>query len=108
MGWLPQIPLRMLPDSMVVRVPDGLGGFDDGRHVEHVRFDRVQAACDDAHRDADAGAGRVYIDGVNSPGAFLIPVGARVEIDGVSYFVWRVRACGEFRGRVHHWEVDVR
>ena len=105
---MPQIPLRMLPDSMVVRVPDGCGGFAPGVAVERVRFERVQSACGDAHRDADAGAGRVYVDAVNSVGGFLIPVGARVEIDGVSYYVWRVRTCGEFQGRVHHWEVDVR
>lgn len=108
MGWLPQIPVRLLPDDMTVRVPDGMGGFSEGVVVRRVRFVRAQSASDDGHRFADAGAGRIYIDAVNSIGGFCMPVGARVEIGAASYFVWRVRACEGFRGAVHHWEVDVR
>lgn len=107
MGWLPQIPARLLPDSMSVRVPDG-EGFADAVEVSRVRFVRTQATSGDAHRSADAGSGRVYIDAVNSPGGFLVPVGSRVEIGGVAYTVWKSRACEGFGGRVHHWEVDVR
>ena len=107
MGWLPQIPVRLLPDTMSVRVPDG-EGFADAVTISHVRFVRTQAALDDAHRSADAGSGRIYIDAVNSPGGFQVPVGSLVEMDGVTYTVWKSRACEDFGGRVHHWEVDFR
>ena len=108
MGWVPQIPARLLPDDMSVRVPDGRGGLAEPVAVRRVRFVRAQSASDDAHRYADAGTGRVYIDAVNSVGGFDIPVGSRVGIRGVDYFVWRCRACEGFGGAVHHWEVDVR
>lgn len=108
MGWLPQIPARLLPDSMDVRVALGAGRFADPVTVGHVRFVRVQEESDDEHRDADAGAGRVYMDAVNSPGAFEIPVGSRVWIRGRSYLVWKSRACEGNIGEVHHYEVDVR
>ena len=108
MGWLPQMPRRMLPDCMGVRVPDGDGGFADAVEVSHVRFARTQSACDDAHRSADAGAGKVYVDAVNSDGAFDIPAGSRVEIGGDSFYVAKVRRCEGFRGRLHHLELTVR
>lgn len=108
MGWLPQIPVRLLPDTMQVKVALGCGKYAEAVTVEHVRFVRVQEECDDEHRDADAGSGRVYIDAVNSPGAFEIPVGSRVWIGGRSYSVWRSRTCEGNIGEVHHYEVDVR
>lgn len=108
MGWLPQIPVRLLPDEMTVRVALGAGRFDDAVTVGHVRFVRAQSERDDDHRDADAGSGRVYIDAVNSPGAFEVPVGSRVWIRGRSYTVWRSRVCEGNIGEAHHYEVDVR
>ena len=50
----------------------------------------------------------MYIDAVNSPGAFEIPVGSRVWIRGRSYVVWRSRVCEANIGEAHHYEVDVR
>ena len=108
MGWLPQIPRRFLPDSMGVRVPDGCGGFADAVEVSHVRFVRTQSACDDAHRSADASAGKVYVDAVNSCGVFDIPAGSRVDIGGDSFYVAKVRRCEGFGGRLHHLELAVR
>lgn len=102
------IPRRLLADSMVVRVPDGDGGFDEGVAVGRVRFQRVQRASDDMHRAADAGGGVVFVDAVNSVGAFEVPVGSRVDIDGVSLFVAECRRCVTAGGRVHHWELTVR
>ena len=108
MGALSAIPRRFLPDSMLVRVPDGLGGFADVAEVSHVRFARTQSVSDDAHRSADAGAGKVYVDAVNSGGAFEVPAGSRVEIGGHSYFVAECKRCEGFGGAVHHWELVVR
>ena len=87
MGWLPQIPRRLLPDDAVVRVPDG-DGFAEGVAVGHVRFVRAQSVSDDEHRSADAGAGKVYIDALNSVGAFEVPAGSRIDIGGGTLTSW--------------------
>lgn len=101
------IPRRFLPDSMDVSVPDGRGGFAAPVTVSGVRLCYVQSASVDAHRSADAGGGTVFVDAVNSEGAFEVPVGSRVEIGGVSYFVNKCKRLGGFRGRIHHWELGV-
>ena len=108
MGWLPQIPRRFLPDSMDVRVPQSNGSFADPVTVNHVRFVSTQSAMDDAHRSADAGAGKVYLDAMNSDPVLDIPAGSRLDIDGHSYFVVKSRCCEGFRGRLHHVELSVR
>ena len=101
------IPLWMLGDSMDVCVPDGRGGFAAPVHVSGVCFQWEQGACDDSHRCADAGSGVVFVDALRSGGAFEVPVGSRVVIDGRSYYVRKVvRCCGAW-SRVHHWEVEV-
>lgn len=93
---------------MMVRVPDGQGGHAEGVAVARVRFVRSQQACDDAHRSADAGRGRVFVDAANSVGAFEVPAGSRVTIGGHSYVVERCWERRGWDGRVHHWELDVR
>lgn len=108
MGALRAIPRRLLDATMTVRVPDGAGGFLEGVEVSWVRFQRVQKVSDDAHRSADAGGGIVFVDAVNSAGAFEVPVGSRVNIEGVSLFVAECRRCDGANGRTHHWELTVR
>ena len=55
MRGLRPIPLRLLAEDAVVRVPDGDGGYAEGVAVSHVRFARTQSVVDDGHRSADAG-----------------------------------------------------
>ena len=102
------IPARLLAEDAVVRVPDGEGGYADGVVVLHVRFRRVQSVSDDDHRSADAGGGKVYVDALNSVGAFEVPAGSRIDIGEHSYFVAEVKRCEDFNGHVHHWELTVR
>ena len=71
------IPLRLLAEDAVVRVPDGAGGYAEGVAVSHVRFARTQSVVDDEHRSADAGSGKIYVDAVNSDGAFEVPAGSQ-------------------------------
>jgi hypothetical protein len=105
---LKPIPRRLLPDTAIVRVPDGGGGYEGGRTIVGVRFERAQSIVDDPHRSADAGAGKVYIDAVNSAGAFEVPAGSRIEIKGASLLVASVKRCEASAGRIHHWELSVR
>ena len=101
------IPLWLLGDTMLVRVPNGRNGFADPVEVSRVRFECEQSVADDAHRSADAGAGKVFVDAVNSVGAFEVPAGSRVAIRGHSYYVSECHPCEDFFGRVHHWELEV-
>ncbi len=102
------IPLRLLAEDALVRVPDGAGGYAEGVTVSHVRFARSQAVVDDDHRSADAGAGKVYVDALNSAGAFEVPAGSRIDISGHSFYVTECKRCEDFNGHVHHWELVVR
>ncbi|WP_251231692.1 putative minor capsid protein [Adlercreutzia aquisgranensis] len=108
MRGLRPIPLRLLADDAVVRVPDGAGGYAEGVAVSHVRFGRTQSVVDDGHRSADAGSGKVYVDAINSGGAFEVPAGSCIDFDGHSYYVAECRRCEGFNGHVHHWELGVR
>ncbi len=102
------IPVRLLAEDAVVRVADGNGGYAEGVAVSHVRFARTQSVLDEGHRSADAGAGKVYVDALNSVGAFEVPAGSRIDIDGNSYYVAECRRCEDFNGHLHHWELVVR
>lgn len=108
MRGLRPIPLRLLAQDAVVRVPDGAGGFAEGVPVGRVRLALAQSVADDAHRSADAGAGTVYVDALNSTGAFEVPAGSRIEIDGRSLLVAACKRCDGVGGRAHHWELTVR
>lgn len=102
------IPRRLLPDTMVVRVVKPDGTFADGVTVRNVRFERTQSVVGDVHRPVDGGAGKVYVDAINSAGAFDVPAGSRVEIGGASLLVAACKRCETMGGRVHHWEMTVR
>lgn len=102
------IPRSALPDTMAVRAPLPDGSLGEPAVIAGVRFERRQSASGDAHRSADAGAGIVYVDAVNSAGAFEVAAGSRVAVRGHSYFVAECHACEDLFGRVHHWELKVR
>lgn len=102
------IPHRLLPDTCVVRERLEDGRYGVGRAIRHVRFERAQATSTDEHRWADAGCGTLFIDAVSSQGAFEVRAGSRVEIGGQSYLVASVKRFEGARGRVHHWELDLR
>ena len=102
------IPIRFLPYEAIVRCPDDEhGGYGGPIHLRHVGFELEQRAAGDAHRSADAGAGTVYIDYLNTDGAFEVPVGSRIEIQGRSLSVRLMRRVLYPTGYVHHWELEV-
>ena len=101
------IPRGALPDVMAVRLEAPDGSFGDPVLIAGVRFEETQAVCDDAHRGADGGAGTVFVDAVNSAGAFEIPAGSRVAVRGRAMAVRSVHRCEDLFGRVHHWELKV-
>lgn len=108
MRYLRPIPRRLLPDDMIVWPAAGDGTYGPSVLVRHVRYERAESAVDDAHRSADGGAGRIFVDAVSSEGAFEVPAGSRVLVGaGPSVHVHRCRRCCVVRGHVHHWELEV-
>jgi hypothetical protein len=57
--------IRPIPRSAL---PDGT--YDEPELICNVQFERTQRVSDDDHRSADAGGGTVFVDAVNSIGAF--------------------------------------
>lgn len=105
------IPLSLLPSSMAVRVPvdsDYGGEYAEPVEVAHVRFDSSAVLSRRGYVLSDGSKGLVYADAVNSMGAFDMPVGSLVSIDGADEMsVKRVTPCKGFFGVMHHWEIEV-
>ncbi|MEG1907222.1 MAG: minor capsid protein [Gordonibacter sp.] len=108
-----QIPLSELTDSLEVRIPNPQaeygGEYLDAVTIEYVRFERKEALNPRIYKLADGAQGRLWIDAVNSAGAFEVPKGSKVSVPGKAKNM-QVIVCvpHELRGRVHHWEVDVK
>lgn len=106
--WLNPIPRRFLPDEMLVYPAVGDGTFERARLLRHVRFESKQSISSDPHRGTDAGTGKVFVDAVNTEGAFEIPAGSKVMINDLP--TMQVTSCTPMRvirGQVHHWELTV-
>lgn len=80
MRGLRPIPLRLLAEDAVVRVPDGDGGYGEGVAVSRVRFARTQSVVQDGHRSADAGSCRIVGIDTSAP--------AFKERDSSGRYVW--------------------
>lgn len=108
------IPRFLLCDSIDVFVPiDGdFGGMysENPAHIGSVRFDSSVDLIRGEYVLTDGDKGIVYIDAKNSKGAFEIPVGSLIAINGSHEKVSAVEVvpCKEAFGRIHHWEVKVR
>jgi hypothetical protein len=92
---------------MLVRPANGQGGYGAARMVRHVRLELVDAVSDEPHRESSC-SGRVFVDAVNSQGAFEVPAGSRVVVGSLPGMrVLSCRRCCVVRGQVHHWELEV-
>lgn len=108
-----QIPPALLPSTAEVRVPvDGEwgGALSDGaRTITGVRFERTSSIESGDCVSSDSPQGTLYIDAANSAGAFEVPEGSEVVVDGGNPMTAvSVRACTAFGPGVHHWEVELR
>lgn len=109
---LSPIPLSLLGSSCTVRVPaDGKYGGEhaDPVEVSHVRFVPRSEMERSGYVFADgATKGLLFIDAQNSEGAFEVPVGSLISIDGApEASAANVVALPGFWGEVHHWEIEV-
>lgn len=105
------IPQSVMTETMqaFLRDPesDYEGAWLDPVTIEHVRFERAEQLANTSYKLSDGAAGRIWVDAVNSKGAFKVPMGSKVVIGGESFIVDKCMTykCGS---RVHHWELDVR
>lgn len=108
------IPKTLLTSSCTVRTPvEGPGGhpgYSEPRRISNVRYERARGlSASSPYRRQGAGGGTLYIDARSSAGAFEVPAGSLVSVDGAA-----CEACAESTerfegpgGRVHHWEVTL-
>ena len=101
-----RMPKSKLRSTMTVCVPRPDGTFAEPVAIIGVLFIRKDEVVSDAHRSY-ASKGVVYVDSVNSKGAFEVPVGSRVAIDGHSYIVQACEPNGDLFTRIHNWKLRV-
>ena len=108
---LQPIPRYLLPHTARVRVPadSELGGEHAAEPVEvwHVRFCPAEEVQGTDYVLTDGSKGLLFIDRVNSEGAFEVPADSLVEVLGSEMVARKVTPCIERDGIVHHWEVEL-
>lgn len=114
------LPVSLLPSDMVVRAPvlDSEYGDEWGEPVTigHVRFMGAGEFAPAQSGGAQSGyvfregsVGMVIVDAATSTGAFAVPEGSEVRIDGGQPMTAvRVTSCQHFDGSTHHWEIEVK
>lgn len=108
-----QIPKKALPLTAQVRVPDPEsdrgGAFLEAVEIEHVRYEQTHSIRRTDYQLADGTTGLLFVDAANSAGAFEVPAGAKVSVDGGGTWM-TVNASHRFEAfnRVHHWELELR
>lgn len=105
------IPLCVLPHTMTVWEPDSSSDYD-GKYlapttVESVRFEYKEALNPKQYQLAENAKGRIWVDAVNSEGAYAISRGAKVKVNSEEMKVLTCAPYETFNGRLHHWELDV-
>ena len=101
-----RIPRNVLTRTMTVSTPNADGTFAEPVPIIGVLFQRKESVSDDGHRST-AGGGVIFIDAINSKGAFEVPVGSRVVVAGCSYLVRKCEPGGDLLGRVEYWRLEV-
>lgn len=105
------IPRSVLSSSVVVREPiegDYGGAYGEPKTISNVRFIPSSRIVRGDIVLSDGVKGVLFIDAVNSAGAFDIPVGSLLSIDGAEdASAGKVDRFEGFAGVVHHWEIEV-
>lgn len=104
------LPRRMLQQTAIVRVPKDTpygGEYEEPKTIDHVWFDASATIRRTDYQLEAPVKGTLFIDPKVSVGAFEIPAGSLVSVDGeVSEAA--VHDCSTIKdnmGKVHHWEI---
>ena len=106
------IPKRLLPSRAAARIlteDGGRQGFSPPVELLGVRYEQRASVRATDYQLQDATTGLLFIDAVNTAGAMELPAGSLVSVDGATECC--VASCTRYvdeRGRVHHWEVELR
>lgn len=101
----------MLGNTCTVRVPapsDYGGEFEEPVTIRNVRFQRRDPFHPNELSLGEGSKGLLFIDAVNSAGAFEIPSGSLVTIDGEEMIAGDVATFIGFGDQIHHWEIELR
>jgi len=107
------IPRALMPDELYVWEPDDSSEYDGAysttaKRIYNVRFDSNSPIKDSEYQTSDGMKGVIFIDARTSKGAYQIPEGSLVSLDGVTKMVAiKVTPYKTLHGRIHHWEIDV-
>ena len=107
------IPKCVLSQDAVVYEPsktsDYSGEFEaDGMYIAHVLYQSKKQLGRNAVKLSDGSQGLLFVDAVNSMGAYSVPVGSKVAIDGEERIVVSVMPCLTYNGNIHHWELELK
>lgn len=105
------IPLCALQHTMTVQEPDTSSSYD-GKYlapatVENVRFEYKESLNPKVYQLAENAKGRIWVDAVNSYGAYAVSRGAKVKVNDEEMKVLTCAPYETFNGHLHHWELDV-
>lgn len=109
------IPKSALYDTALVRVPimdadsyDGVAGYERPVVIQNVRWEARANLKPAQHIFSDGSVGLLYVDRINSAGAFEIPVGSIVTVRDQGMTAVQTFPAYGLNGVVHHWEVELR
>lgn len=107
------IPPRYMTSTARVRVPqEDAGGhlaYAEPVTIGRVRYELAANVRATDYQLQDGTTGVLFIDAVTSVGAFELPAGSLVSVDGaVEACVSACRRYDAGSGTVHHWEVELR
>lgn len=108
-----QIPRRMLDRRAAVYAPRPDASYG-GEYLPPVELDGVRFEARWETRAGgyvfqDGSRGLLFVDAANTSGAFEVPAGSLVWVDGIDGPM-TVKRCNRFEGpggRPHHWELEV-
>lgn len=112
MRW-PRIPRWAMPSQALVREPveseDGgeFAPLGEARTISHVRFESARELARKRYVLSDGAKGLLFVDAANSGGAYGIPVGSLVQVDGREWLSASKVTPLSIDGPVHHWEVEL-
>lgn len=78
------------------------------REIARVRYELRAGVRRTGYQTQDGTTGLLFVD-ASSPGAFEVPAGSLVSVDGGPECC--VASCSRYvdeSGRVHHWELELR
>lgn len=107
---IPPIPKSLLPSTISVQVPkDGTfgGEYESPQVISHVRYDLEATVLARDYVLSEGSKGIIFVDAVNSAGAFEVPQGSLITIDDDELAAVKVTPYETFNGRIHHWIIEV-